>query len=164
MITYGWKHPLSLGQKWTKTLESIVTSNSAPVAGLGYYMCSTPAVADFCLITAWAVLIDYLMQVRGWFCSFPFAISRLSSALYLRSLSSLPCCAIRVGRRKPEDYHLAATRMRCACGISKVDFNFWQPWKWRISYNLSASQPVILSSHINWNWICVIKLQTKTVL
>uniref|UniRef100_A0A8L8KST3 SSD domain-containing protein n=1 Tax=Heligmosomoides polygyrus TaxID=6339 RepID=A0A8L8KST3_HELPZ len=31
--------------------------------GLGYYMCSTPAVADFCLITAWAVLIDYLMQI-----------------------------------------------------------------------------------------------------
>ncbi|KAL6724830.1 hypothetical protein Aduo_019685 [Ancylostoma duodenale] len=31
--------------------------------GLGYYMCSTPAVADFCLITAWAVLIDYFMQI-----------------------------------------------------------------------------------------------------
>uniref|UniRef100_A0A0K0D3A2 SSD domain-containing protein n=1 Tax=Angiostrongylus cantonensis TaxID=6313 RepID=A0A0K0D3A2_ANGCA len=30
---------------------------------LGYYMCSTPAVSEFCLITAWAVLIDYLMQV-----------------------------------------------------------------------------------------------------
>ncbi|KJH48777.1 patched family protein [Dictyocaulus viviparus] len=30
---------------------------------LGYYMCSTPAVAEFCLITAWAVLIDYLMQI-----------------------------------------------------------------------------------------------------
>ncbi|WKY14471.1 hypothetical protein Q1695_000202 [Nippostrongylus brasiliensis] len=31
--------------------------------GLGYYMCSTPAVAEFCLITAWAVLIDYVMQI-----------------------------------------------------------------------------------------------------
>ncbi|KHJ91954.1 patched family protein [Oesophagostomum dentatum] len=31
--------------------------------GLGYFMCSTPAVADFCLITAWAVLIDYIMQI-----------------------------------------------------------------------------------------------------
>ncbi|VDO77035.1 unnamed protein product [Haemonchus placei] len=30
---------------------------------LGYYMCSTPAVAEFCLITAWAVLIDYVMQI-----------------------------------------------------------------------------------------------------
>ncbi|KAK6759755.1 hypothetical protein RB195_021365 [Necator americanus] len=31
--------------------------------GLGYFMCSTPAVADFCMITAWAVLIDYFMQI-----------------------------------------------------------------------------------------------------
>uniref|UniRef100_A0A1I7X6H3 SSD domain-containing protein n=1 Tax=Heterorhabditis bacteriophora TaxID=37862 RepID=A0A1I7X6H3_HETBA len=30
---------------------------------LGYFMCSTPAVADFCMITAWAVVIDYYMQV-----------------------------------------------------------------------------------------------------
>ncbi|GMT04663.1 hypothetical protein PENTCL1PPCAC_26837, partial [Pristionchus entomophagus] len=31
--------------------------------GLGYFLCSTPAVADFCLITAFGVFIDYIMQI-----------------------------------------------------------------------------------------------------
>lgn len=31
---------------------------------LGWFMCSTPAVADFCIITAAGVFFDYLMQVR----------------------------------------------------------------------------------------------------
>ncbi|CAJ0943677.1 unnamed protein product, partial [Mesorhabditis belari] len=30
---------------------------------LGYFLCSTPAVAEFCLITAAGVLLDYIMQI-----------------------------------------------------------------------------------------------------
>ena len=34
---------------------------------LGYFMCSTPAVADFCIVTATGVLLDYLFQVKNIF-------------------------------------------------------------------------------------------------
>lgn len=33
------------------------------ISALGYFLCSTPAVADFCILTACGVMLDYIYQI-----------------------------------------------------------------------------------------------------
>lgn len=43
-----------------KTFDDI---SSFMFTALGYFLCSTPAVSDFCLLTACGVMMDYAFQI-----------------------------------------------------------------------------------------------------
>ena len=68
--------------------------------GLGYFMCSTPAVADFCLVTATGVLLDYIFQVGT---GMRRIDSKFRSPSLEQSLSTLECM------RRPEDWPPSST-------------------------------------------------------
>ncbi|CAJ0571783.1 unnamed protein product, partial [Mesorhabditis spiculigera] len=59
--------------------------------GLGYYLCSTPAVAEFCLITSVGVIFDYIMQI-----TFFAAVITLSGRNEKHGGLSM-CCYTRCG-------------------------------------------------------------------